>query len=169
MVSPGQIVSHYRIEERLGVGGMGEVFRARDIALGRPAALKLLAKDFEPGLRARLIREAETCARLQHPAIATFFETGEAGGDVFIAMEFVEGRTLRERLHEGALPFESALAIATCLLEALGHAHAAGVLHRDIKPENIMLTGERSAKLLDFGLAKHVETKAPQEAATEAA
>ncbi|MFN2633458.1 MAG: protein kinase, partial [Thermoanaerobaculia bacterium] len=169
MVSPGQIVSHYRIEERLGVGGMGEVFRARDIALGRPAALKLLAKDFEPQLRARLIREAEACARLQHPAIATFFETGEASGEVFIAMEFVEGRTLRERLHDGALPFANALAVATCLLEALGHAHAAGVLHRDIKPENIMLTGDRSAKLLDFGLAKHLEGDGGQEAATETA
>jgi serine/threonine-protein kinase len=169
MIAPGQIVSHYRIEELLGAGGMGEVFRARDLALGRPAALKLLPRDFDPALRARLMREAESCARLQHPAIATFFETGEADGDVFIAMEFVDGRTLRQRLLEGALSFESALAIATCLLEALGHAHAAGVLHRDVKPENIMLTGDRSAKLLDFGLAKQLVGEAREEAATEAA
>src|SRR5215471_18032690 len=133
MVSPGQTIAHYRIEERLGAGGMGEVFRARDIALGRSAALKLLPKDFDPALRARLVREAEASARLQHPAIATFFEAGESGSDVFIAMELVQGRTLRERLlEEGLLGFESALAITSCLLEALGHAHAAGVLHRDI-------------------------------------
>ncbi|HEY6929619.1 MAG TPA: protein kinase, partial [Thermoanaerobaculia bacterium] len=170
MVSPGQIISHYRIEERLGVGGMGEVFRARDIALGRSAALKLLPKDFDPTLRERLIREADTSARLQHPGIATFFEAGESNGDVFIAMELVKGRTLRERLLEdGALAFETALAIVSSLLEALGHAHAAGVLHRDIKPENIMLTGERAAKLLDFGLAKSFVPEAPQEAATETA
>jgi TolB-like protein/Tfp pilus assembly protein PilF len=169
MVSTGQLLSHYRIEERLGAGGMGQVFRARDIALGREAALKLLPRDFEPGLRERLIREAEACARLQHPAIATFFETGEAGGDLFIAMELVKGRTLRERLHEGPLHFEDALAITSCLLEALAHAHAAGILHRDIKPENIMLTGKTSAKLLDFGLAKALSATAAQEAATEAA
>ena len=169
MASTGQLLSHYRLEERLGAGGMGEVFRARDIALGRDAALKLLPRDFEPSLRARLIREAEACARLQHPAIATFFETGEAGGDLFIAMELVEGRTLRERLQEGPLRFEDALAITSCLLEALAHAHAADILHRDIKPENVMLTGARSAKLLDFGLAKQLVMAAPQEAATEEA
>jgi TolB-like protein/Tfp pilus assembly protein PilF len=169
MASSGQLFAHYRIEERLGAGGMGEVFRARDIALGREAALKLLPRDFEPALRARLLREAEACARLQHPAIATFFEAGESSGELFIAMELVEGRTLRERLREGPLPFEDALAITSCLLEALAHAHASGILHRDIKPENVMLTGERSAKLLDFGLAKGLVTVAPQEAATEAA
>lgn len=153
---PGRIVSHYVIEGRLGAGGMGEVFLARDIALGRPAALKLLPHGFAPELRARLVREAEACAHLQHPAIATFYEAGEADGTTFLAMEFVPGETLRLRLHRGPLPHDDALALAACLLEALSHAHAAGVLHRDIKPENVMLTGTRAAKLLDFGLAKDI-------------
>jgi serine/threonine-protein kinase len=150
----GRTIAHYQVEERLGAGGMGEVYRARDLALGRPAALKLLPEDFSPALRARLLREAWASARLQHPAIATFYEAGEHEGLAFIAMEYVAGQTLRARLRSGALPVEQALAVTACVLEALGHAHAAGLLHRDIKPENVMLTGERSAKLLDFGLAK---------------
>jgi serine/threonine-protein kinase len=133
---------------------MGEVFLARDLALGRMAAVKVLTCDLSGAARARLFREAGASARLQHPAIATFFEAGEADGVAFIAMEFVEGETLRDRLRAGPLPFPLALAIAGALLEALGHAHAAGVLHRDIKPENVMVTGDNLAKLLDFGIAR---------------
>ncbi len=133
---------------------MGEVFLARDLVLGRPAAIKLLAQPVDADLRSRLRREAEACARLQHPAIATFYEAGDDGGSVFLAMEYVAGETLRDRLERGPLPLPQAFALTACLLEALNHAHAAGVLHRDIKPENIMVTADGLAKLLDFGIAR---------------
>ena len=150
----GRTVGHYRVEARLGAGGMGEVYLARDLALGRDAALKVLPPGFNPGLRARFLREALTAARLQHPKIATFFEAGKADGIEFLAMEYVPGRTLRERLREGPMSVGEALSVAAELLEALAHAHAAGILHRDIKPENVMLPGDGSARLLDLGLAK---------------
>ena len=164
----GETISHYRLERRLGAGGMGEVYLARDIALGRLAALKLLPSGYSASLRSRLLVEAEASARLQHPAIATFFESGTAAGEAFIAMEYVEGETLRKRLRSGPLPWQDTLAVITCVLEGLAHAHAAGVLHRDIKPENIMLTSNRTAKLLDFGLAKHllVATDGPKTSGT---
>lgn len=152
----GDTVSHYRLEEQLGAGGMGVVFRARDLALGRLAAMKVLPRSFSPWLRGALLREAEACARLQHPAIATHFESGEDGPTAFIAMELVQGVALLDRLATGALPVDDAVAIAHGMLEALVHAHAAGILHCDIKPANVMLTGPRSVKLLDFGLARHL-------------
>jgi len=161
----GQTLSHYLIEKRLGAGGMGEVFLARDLALGRPAAIKVLAQPLDSELRSRLRREAEACAKLQHPGIATFYETGEAEDVVFLAMEFVAGETLREQLDRGPLARSQALSIAGCVLEALNHAHAAGVLHRDIKPENIMVTPDGLAKLLDFGIARFL---GPQESESEA-
>jgi TolB-like protein/Tfp pilus assembly protein PilF len=154
LVERGARISHYVLEERLGAGGMGEVFRARDLALGRDAAVKLLPQDFSARLKAQLHREAEAIARLQHPGIATFYEAGESDGLTFIAMEYVRGQTLRERLATGALTVDGSLTIAGCVLEGLAHAHAAGILHRDIKPENIMVSGPASAKLLDFGLAR---------------
>jgi len=150
----GQTLSHYTLERRLGAGGMGEVFLARDLALGRLAAVKVPPASLSASLRSRIFREAEACARLQHPAIATFYDAGESAGVAFLAMEYVDGETLRERLRRGPVAFSQALSITGCLLEALNHAHAAGVLHRDIKPENIMVTGEKSAKLLDFGIAR---------------
>jgi serine/threonine protein kinase/Tfp pilus assembly protein PilF len=167
----GQTLSHYRVEKRLGAGGMGEVFLARDLALGRMAAVKVLSTALTPETRARMLREAEAAARLQHPAIATFFEAGESDGVAFLAMEFVEGETLRDRLRRGPLPFPQALSIAGALLEALGHAHAAGVLHRDIKPENVMVTADNLARLLDFGIARLQGTdgSASEESATEVA
>jgi serine/threonine-protein kinase len=152
----GERVSHYEIESRLGKGGMGEVFLARDLALGRPVALKLLPQSFDPAHRRRLLREAEAARRLQHPGIATYFEGGESDGTAFVASEYVQGETLRARLARGAMPAADALPLASGLLEALCHAHAAGIIHRDIKPENIMVTGETTAKLLDFGLAQRV-------------
>lgn len=154
----GQTLAHYRLEEQLGSGGMSDVFRARDLALGRDVAIKVVPRTVRPELRRRLLREAETSAKLQHPAIATFYEAGEDKGEAFIAMEYVRGETLRARLRKGALPLDESLAIASCILGALGHAHAAGLLHRDIKPENVMVTGPRSAKLLDFGLARAFAT-----------
>jgi serine/threonine-protein kinase len=153
-IREGDVVSHYRLERRVGAGGMGVVYLAHDLALDRPAALKILPETFTPALQRRLRAEGAACARLQHPAIATFYDAGESEGTSFVAMEFVRGRSLRERLSDGPLPLDEAVAIAECLLEAISHAHAAGILHRDIKPENIILTGPRSAKLLDFGLAK---------------
>jgi eukaryotic-like serine/threonine-protein kinase len=152
----GHKVSHYRIESRLGRGGMGEVYLARDLALGRLAALKLLPESFDAGLRRRLLREADAARRLQHPGIATYFEGGEVDGTAFVATEYVEGETLRSRLARGALAPAEALPLASGLLEALCHAHAAGIIHRDIKPENIMVTGATTAKLLDFGLARRM-------------
>jgi serine/threonine-protein kinase len=152
----GQRFSHYWIEEKLGEGGMGEVFLARDLALGRPAAIKVLPSSFDEGLRRRLLREAEASRRLQHPGIATFFEAGYADATAFIAMEYVRGETLRARLRGGALPTATAFGLAAGLLEALGHAHVAGIIHRDIKPENIMATPDGTPKLLDFGLARQM-------------
>jgi serine/threonine protein kinase/tetratricopeptide (TPR) repeat protein len=150
----GQLVAHYRLTQKLGQGGMGVVYRAWDIALGREAAVKVLAGRSTKDLQDRLNAEAIACARLQHPAIATFYESGEADGRAFIAMEYVPGETLRERLARGPMPHPTSLGLATHLLEALSHAHAVGVLHCDIKPENIMLTPNGTAKLLDFGIAR---------------
>jgi serine/threonine protein kinase len=124
MGKAGRVISHYRLDERVGAGGMGEVYRAYDLALGRDCALKVLRSGFPSNLRDRLLREAETCARLQHPGIATFFEAGEAEGEAFIAMEYVVGQTLRERLGRGPLPVDVAMTMTARLLEALGHAHA---------------------------------------------
>jgi tetratricopeptide (TPR) repeat protein len=136
---------------------MGEVFLARDLSFGRLAAIKLVPPGVDPRYRARLLREAQSAVRLQHPAIATLYESGEADGEAYIAMEYVRGETLRGRLEQGALPIPKALGIAGDLLEALGHAHAVGILHRDIKPENVMVLENGGAKLLDFGLAKPVQ------------
>ncbi len=162
----GRRLSHYLIEQRLGAGGMGEVYRALDLALGRPVALKLLRydatlTDAQSALRRdRLVREARASARLQHPAIATFFEAGEDEGQVFLALEYVAGETLRQRIARGPLPVAEAILIASALLEALTHAHAAGLVHRDIKPENVMLPEGGGVKLLDFGLARPFEVDA---------
>ncbi len=157
----GRTLSHYLIEARLGAGGMGEVYRAVDLALGRPVAIKLLraASPDMPAseaafLRERFVREARASAQLQHPAIATFYEAGEVDGEVFLALEPVPGETLRARLARGPLDPATAIGVAAVLLEGLAHAHAAGLVHRDIKPENIMLTPSGGVKLLDFGLAR---------------
>jgi TolB-like protein len=149
----GHIIGHYRLVERVALGSMGAVYRATDLALGRDAAIKLLPPAFDVEVRQSVLAEAEASARLQHPAIATFYEAGEADGETYIAMELVPGPTLRARLRSGPLNVADALALARCLLEALAHAHAAGLLHRDIKPENIVVVGQGFAKLLDFGIA----------------
>ena len=162
----GSVISHYRLQAMLGAGGMGVVYSALDLALGRMAALKVLPDVFTADLRERLLLEADASSRLQHPAIATYYESGEVGGTVFIAMELVAGETLRRRLGRGPIAGNDALAWTACVLEAFSHAHAAGILHRDIKPENIMVTGPRSAKLLDFGLAKHLLLEDAETAAT---
>ena len=164
----GRRISHYRILEHIGAGGMGAVFLAEDLALGRPTALKLLPDRVQQeSLRARLRQEARLIARLQHPAIATFYEAGEDNGIFYLAMEFVPGETLRARLQRGPLPVDQALGVTTALLEALGHAHAVGVLHRDIKPENVMLSPSGAVKLLDFGIAKAMDLAGPEDVTRE--
>ena len=150
----GSVISHYRIEKRLGAGGMGEVYLAHDRALDRRVALKVLAPGFSSSIRERLLREAWTSSRVQHPAITTFYEAGRADGIDFIAMEYVDGKTLREELRSGPLGVKRAREIMGTVLEGLVHAHFSGILHRDIKPDNIMIAASGAVKLLDFGLAK---------------
>jgi serine/threonine protein kinase len=151
----GQTVSHYRIVEKIGGGGMGVVYKAEDIKLGRNVALKFLPDEFSGNQQVlqRFQREARTTSALNHPHILTVYEVGEDKGTLFIATELVEGRTLRDLLH-GALSCDQALAFAKQILEALSSAHRAGVVHRDLKPENIMVRPDGYIKLLDFGLAK---------------
>ena len=158
----GAIAGHYRILDKLGRGGMGEVYLAEDTRLRRPVALKLLGPEARcsDDARDRLVREARVASALNHPGIAVIYEVGEAdvSGDVraFIAMEFVPGRSLKQRLDEGALSAEQALDISQQLAEALTEAHAKGVVHRDIKPANVMITDRQRAKILDFGVAAYV-------------
>ncbi len=152
----GETIGHYRLEEMLGAGGMGEVYRAEDLVLGRPAAVKLLRGGVAGNLRARLLKESEASAKIEHPAVATFYEHGRARGLDYLAMEYVPGDTLRKKLRQGALEPDHALALAVALLEGLVHAHAKGIIHRDIKPDNIMVTATGALKLLDFGIAKEV-------------
>lgn len=149
----GRTISHYRIDQPLGAGGMGTVYLAHDLALERPTALKIVS-GADADFRHRLVREAAVSARLQHPAIATFYESDAVDAIAFIAMEFIRGDTLREVIRRGPLTIDQALELAVPLLEALHHAHAAGILHRDLKPENIMRPVAGGVKLLDFGIAQ---------------
>src|SRR5262245_27437079 len=149
-------LAHYRIISRLGAGGMGEVYRARDEQLDRDVAVKVLpASSFDdPTARARLVREARAAAALNHPNVCTVYEVGEADGQAYIAMELVEGRTLSALLGAGPLPSEQVVHYGRQLAEALTHAHERGVVHRDLKSNNVIVTDDRRVKVLDFGLAK---------------
>jgi serine/threonine protein kinase len=163
-LSAGQRVSHYEIQEKLGEGGMGAVYRAYDTQLRRPVALKVLPPEYasDPERRERLLREARAASALNHPNIIGIYEVGTDNGVDFIAMEFIEGRPLGEIIPAKGLPLGKALDYAAQIAGGLAKAHAAGVVHRDLKPGNIMLTGPASGhpevvKLLDFGLARRVE------------
>jgi len=152
----GHTVSHYRIVERLGSGGMGVVYRAQDLRLERPVALKFLPEALtkDPSAMERLLREAKAASSLHHQNIRTIFSFDEHEGRQFIVMELLEGRPLDRVIAEGPMTPDVVLSLATQIADALDVAHARGIVHRDIKPANLFLTGSGLLKVLDFGLAK---------------
>jgi TolB-like protein len=160
---PEQRIDHYQIVSLLGVGGMGEVYLAKDDTLRRQVALKLLPLRFtqDPFRVRRFEKEARAASGLNHPNIVTIHQIGEVDGTHFIVTEFIEGRTLRHRMVDGPMSIMEALHIAIQVASALDTAHAAGIVHRDIKPENIMLRPDGLVKVLDFGLAKLAEDDEP--------
>src|SRR5512143_1448030 len=157
----GLTISHYRIISKLGAGGMGEVYRARDSKLSRDVAIKVLPEAFaqEEERVARFRREAQVLASLNHPNIAAIYGLEESNGDLALVMELVEGPTLQDRIAAGPIPFDDALPIARQIADGLEAAHERGIIHRDLKPANVKLTPDGTVKVLDFGLAKVFEAE----------
>jgi serine/threonine protein kinase len=158
----GEMLSHYRVLEKLGEGGMGVIYRALDTRLERTVALKVLRPEVlgDSDRRRRFAREARAASALNHPNIVTIYDIGSDRGVDFIAMEYVEGESLHRRLAERRLPFEEVLRYARGIAEALAAAHATGIVHRDVKPANAMVSRTGDIKVLDFGLAKWTEAPA---------
>ena len=166
-----ELISHYHILHKLGAGGMGEVFLAEDMCLGRKVAIKFVSTELgsDGAARKRLVREARAAARLDHPGICSVYELGEEAGRSFIVMQYVEGETLARRMRRKSLDLVEVLDIAVQVASTLADAHAEGIIHRDIKPQNIMMLARGQVKVLDFGLAKTVSSalQADGEAATQ--
>jgi eukaryotic-like serine/threonine-protein kinase len=153
-----QTISHYRIVEKIGEGGMGVVYRAHDGRLNRDVAMKFLPAELlnNENARALLIREARTASALNHPNICTIYDVGEQNGQNYIVMEFVKGRSLTEQIPENGLPADTVIRYGEQIADAMAHAHEHGVVHRDLKSPNVIITGAGRVKVLDFGLAKHM-------------
>src|SRR5437660_10059949 len=158
-IATGTKLGRYEIRSKIGEGGMGEVYLAQDTKLDRKVALKILPAEVAShrDRMERFIREAKSAAALSHPNIAQIFEIGEEAGTHFITMEFIDGETLREKIHQEGTPLRKLLRLLQHAAEGLAKAHAAGIVHRDLKPDNIMVTRDGHAKILDFGLAKLIE------------
>ena len=155
----GQTLDHYRIESKIGEGGMGVVYGARDTHLDRPVAVKVLPPDrvADPARKQRFVQEARAASALNHPNIVTIHDIRSQDGVDFIVMEYVEGKTLDERIPARGMRPTEALKSAVQIADALAKAHGAGIIHRDLKPSNVMVTEEGRVKVLDFGLAKLLE------------
>src|SRR5215471_11277655 len=164
----GQVLGHYRIEAKLGEGGMGVVYRAFDTHLDRPVAIKILRADAttSPERKRRFVQEAKAASALNHPNIIHIYDISSSDGTDFIAMEFVSGKTLDHLIGKSGLPLRETLKYSIQMADALARAHSAGIVHRDLKPANIMVAEDGRVKLLDFGLAKLTETTEDSDAAT---